>query len=123
MDAASLVESFLTGQYVVTRRERARFVSGIAVSGPTSSLSISASVQPATGADVLRLPEGRRLVETRVIYTTTQLLVGSEGSPNESDLISIDGQNWEVQHVESWQQAEGSFFRCIAQVSQAAVNP
>lgn len=114
LDAGSLIASFATGTYAVTRRAKATFVQGIATPGATTPIEIAASVQPASGRDLLRLPEGRRATETRVVYTTTQLLVGSQGGTNEADLITIDGASWEVQLVESWPGAVG-YFKAIAQ--------
>lgn len=119
MDLASLIESFATGIYAVTRRTSPaqRFIRGVAQ--PTSDIviNIRASVQPASGADMLRLPELRRVNETRVVFTTTQLHISDAGDGVQADIISIDGLPWEIQHVETWVQAglEGTGYRCIAQ--------
>lgn len=80
-------------------------------------LTIQASVQPATGKDLLRLPEGRRANETRVVFTTTQLYTGDQGDAFAADLLLIDGDPWEAQHVEVWQQSgiQGTGYRCIVQ--------
>lgn len=117
MDAASLIESFLTGTYTVTRRERGTFYNGVVVPGDVTNFEIDAAVTPASGADLQRLPEGRQQIETRIVYTKTKLEIGTVGSPYESDRVAIDGKSWEVQHVEAWQQGDGSYFRCIVQVS------
>lgn len=119
MDIADLIASFstLASTYSVTRRAAATYVAGRAVAGATSAVQITASVQPATGRDLLRLPEGRRALETRVLFTTTQLFAGEQGGVNEADQVTIEGIVWEVQHVEEWVDAmtltDG--FRCVAQ--------
>lgn len=121
MNPADLINDFATGTYAVTRRAAATFDSrGRAVAGGTVPLTITASVQPAKGRDLLRLPEGRRSNETRVVFSATQLLVGEQAASNESDLISIDGQTWEVQHSESWRLPGGDapYWRAIVQVAQ-----
>jgi hypothetical protein len=122
VDLADLVQSFSTqpgdGTYIVQRRAAATFVAGRPVQAAPTNLSIVASIQPASGKDLLRLPEGRRSNETRVLYTTTRLLTGDQGGPNEADQVTIDGTQWEVQHCESWVQPGGDMvFRCVAQAA------
>lgn len=120
MNIAALIASFLTGTYTVTRRAAATYVLGNPVAGGTSTFTVQASVQPANGRDLLRLPEGRRSTESRVLYTTTQLLVGAQGAANESDLVAIDGKTWEVQLVETWSPfplTNPGYYRCIVQVA------
>ena len=115
LDAGALIDSFKTGDYVVTQRAKGSHLKGRAVAGATSTLTISASVQPANGRDLQRLPEERRSVETRVIYTRTELRVGAQDAAFESDLVAIDGKNWEVQNVQDWPAAVG-YFRVLAQM-------
>jgi hypothetical protein len=123
LDLISLVNSFATGNgltngnYQVTRRTAGTFLKGIAQPTTDTLITIQASVQPATGEDLLRLPEGRRSNQTRVVFTTTQLYTGDQSDTFASDLISINGDPWEVQHVEEWLQANGAVagYRCVAQ--------
>lgn len=68
LDVADLVASFTTGTYTVTRRVAATYTAGIATPGATSTFTIVAAVVPASGRDLLRLPEGRRSTETKTIY-------------------------------------------------------
>lgn len=120
MDAPWLISDFATnGSYKVTRRARAAPVNGKYVPGIATTFNITASIQPATGRDLLRLPEGRRVLETRVIYTVTKLSAGGQYSPNEADMVLIDGAPWEIQAVAQWAQQNETetFFRCIAQTS------
>ena len=124
MDAASLTLSF-GAPYVVTRR--AVLGAGFDAHGqplpptPSMTFSIIASVQPASGRDLLRLPEARRALETRVLFTVTQLLDGGQGAAFEADRVSIDGQDWEVQQVQRWLGTPGvdvAYWRCIVQARQ-----
>ena len=120
MNVADIIDRFMTGNYTVTRRAAATFTNGRAQASATTTLTIEASVQRPKGRDLMRLPELRRTVETRVVYTTTQLLVGGQGEGNEADLVSIDGQSWEVEHVETWHHPQDStqtFYRCIVQLT------
>lgn len=121
LDAVDLIDSLSTGVYVVTRRAAATYVDGVAVPGVTSTFGVVAAVVPASGRDLLRLPEGRRSVETRAIYTAGPLLVGARAGVNEADLVEIDGDAWEVQMVETWKAATG-YVKAIAQRA-GAVQP
>lgn len=124
MDLADLVESFSTrplSTYAVTRRLASTFTLGRAVPDPSpTTIQIVASVQPATGRELLRLPEGRRDQETRVVFTVTELFCGGQAATYEADKITIDGVVWEVQHVERWvQPLDGDLvFECVCQVTK-----
>lgn len=114
-DATDLIESLGTGTYTVTRRAAATTDGhGRAVAGSTSTLTITAGVQPASGRDLQRLPEGRRTIETRVVYTITPLLTGGKGAANEADLISIEGATYEVELAQKWSSST-PYYRCIVQ--------
>lgn len=114
LDAGDLIGSLSTGTYTVTRRAAATYVAGILTPGATSTLSIVAAVVPATGRDLERLPEARRSVETRAVFTATALKIGAQAAPYESDLVSIEGDSWEVQHLETWPGLAG-YYRAIVQ--------
>ena len=103
LDTAGLVMRFATGTYVVTRSSKPVIFQGRGQPPQTSQFSVPACVQPITGRDLLQLPELQRSIESRVVYTTTALLVAVEnGQP--CDVITIDGRDWQVQHVETWNQ-------------------
>lgn len=123
IDLDALVASFSTVNatgYAITQRARVQygFVRGIASATSDSTTYAIASVQPASGRDLLRLPELRRSNETRVLYMTTPLRTGDAGEDREADLVLIEGEQWEVQHVETWVQSpdgSGTAYRCIVQ--------
>lgn len=69
---------------------------------------------------MLRLPEGRRTTETRVLYTTTELYVGGVGESFEADKVSISSRDWEVVSVERW--ADGTSSRVGYACMIQAVN-
>lgn len=120
MDVADIIRSFSTGPlglYTVTRRLATPFRRGLAQPTTDAQFNVTASIQPLTGKDLLRLPEGRRANETRVLFTSTLLYTGDQGSDYEADLVELDGQLWEVQGVEDWLQWAGTagFYRCIIQ--------
>lgn len=115
MDIAALISSFSNGTFTVTRTARGDTVRGRIGAGTTSSVSITAAWHPVLsraamgGKNLMRLPEGRRTTESRVLYTTTQLYAGGEGEDYEADKVSIDSRSWEVSSVEAW--ADGSSSR------------
>lgn len=103
MDISSLVSSFATaGSYVVTRTPRGTTDRGKISRGPAASFTITASVSPAMGDDLKRLPEGRRSAESRCIYSTVLPQLGGQGLLYEADVVTIDGVNWEVEQVQTW---------------------
>lgn len=118
MDVGGLISSFSTGSnglYTVTRRQSGNILRGVAQPTTDVTFTITASLQPASGQDLLRLPEGRRANETRVLFTATSLYTGDQGLSYEADWVQVDGEQWEVQHVESWLNWSGQlpFYRCI----------
>lgn len=119
MNLASLIASFSTGSYAVTRTERATIHNGKVERGEQQVVTITASVSPASGADMRRLPEGRNQIATKAVYTTTQLYAGAQGGDFEADIITIDGASWEVQHVERWQDSTSGTvaYKCIVQTA------
>jgi hypothetical protein len=117
VDISSLISSFSNGTFTVTRTARGSISRGVIAAGTQTSVTITAAWHPATGKDLLRLPEGRRTVETRVLYTITQMYVGGQGADYEADTVSIGGASWECQQVETWQDTSSSRigYRCIVQ--------
>lgn len=119
LDAADLISSLSTGSYVVTRTATGTFSHAIAVPGESSMLSIEAAVYPATGRDLLRLPELRRSIETKIVFTTTRLYAGAEQGTGseanyEADQITIDGDAFEVQQSGAWPGMVG-YYRAVVQ--------
>lgn len=96
--------SFATGTYVVKRAARSLMVNGRAIPVAPTLLSVVACIQPASGRDLLQLPELQRSIESRVVYTTVALIVAAEDSANECDVLTIDGLDWQAQHTEVWHQ-------------------
>jgi hypothetical protein len=117
VDIGALIDSFSTGSYVVTRAAHGTTLRGRVQEGAQTTFSITAGAHPARGSDLLRLPEGRRNNETRVLFTTTQLQIGGIDADFEADLVDIDGEDWEVQHVETWHDPRSARvgYRCLVQ--------
>jgi hypothetical protein len=118
VDVASLIQRLSTGSYTVTHRAAPTTDGhGRTVAGAATTETAVAAVYPASGRDLLRLPEGRRSTETRVVITTTALTTGAQGGVN-ADQVTLDGLLWEVQNCEPWQTpgATGTGYKALVQV-------
>ncbi len=112
MDLSGAINAFTTGTYVVTRRSASAYgTDGRLVVASTSTVSITACVQPLSGRELERLPEGLRTRELKAIYTATELK--TQGSGQDPDLVSIDGDSYEVQRCDRWAEL-GSYWRVVA---------
>ena len=89
---------FPTGTYTVTRTEAGSRTDGHYTPGAPSTLQIVADVQAVTGRLLRDLPEGRRAEDTMVVYTLTELIALDPAT--DSDVISIDGDDWRVFKVQ-----------------------
>lgn len=95
----------ILGSQPVTRQ---RFAAG-AVSaagrwteGATTSTTILASVQPATGRQLQRLPEGLRERVELMAFTETELRTADQATGLSADRIVVDGETYQVAHVRHW---------------------
>jgi hypothetical protein len=111
MDFSSNLLEFGTGTYTVTRTLPRALVRGVAQAPSTSTFSVAASVQPATGRDVAVLPEGLNLTDVIQIFTAVELKVAGDGC--EDDAITYRGARYEVKHVERYDEI-GNYYRALA---------
>lgn len=110
-DLSDVVDSMITDTYALTRRSPSSYVDGRLQPSTNTVLSFSASVQPAMGRDLQRLPEGMRTAEIRAIFTTFPLL--TQGAGQDPDIVAIEGDAYEVQTVEAWGNV-GGFYKALA---------
>lgn len=108
MDLSFAILGFATGTYTVTRNTASYGSDGRLTAASPTTFSITASVQPLSGRDLQRLPEGKRTREARAVFTPTMLTPG----PNLPDQIQIDGLAWEVDSVQDWQNL-GGYYRAV----------
>lgn len=109
-DLCDVVDLLASGTYVVRRRSPPAFVGGRKIPPTESAFSITASIQPASGQVVLRLPEGKRNREAMTVFCCVQLKTGELGQ--EPDLVAIDGGSFEVESVKRWA-ALGNYYEAI----------
>ncbi len=98
------MSSFRKHTLTVKRRSSGDYDSAgfFKVSGPDTEFTITASVQPMTGSEMLLLPENRRELETKKIFTSTELYGIEKGNGVNADIVIIDGDEFEVVRVYPW---------------------
>lgn len=101
-DMSSVIGSFSTGTYVVTRTTAASTygTDGRLVPASTTTFSAAMCVQPLTKRQLQRLPEGMRTKELRSVWSPVELK--TQGSGQDPDVIAIDGFNWQVGEMADW---------------------
>ena len=86
----------------LTRYAAGSYVGGRWVEGASSSVTITACVQPATPRDLLRLEEGDRTSEAIAVWSPDAMQSLNETAGTQPDRISYDGKTWLVKIVEWW---------------------
>ena len=101
------IDALATGTYTVTRRLKGSYTDGIYTAGSSSTLTISAVVESATGLqrvvggfEMRTDNDGQHANDIRVIYTRTELFTRSDSY--EPDLISLNGRNYTIFRCEPW---------------------
>lgn len=105
------IDSLATGDYTVTRTLKGAYVDGIYTPGATSTLTIRAVMEPATGLqrvvggfEMISGHQGRTTNDIRVLYTRTQLF--AQTPTHDPDLVTINGRQFTVFRCEPWDLAK-----------------
>lgn len=75
---------------------------GALVSPSRTNTSITASVQPITGQELLNFPENQRVRQPIRLFTETELKTVSQANVTESDIVIRGGINYIISTVEDW---------------------
>ena len=78
-----------------TRKTTGEYVNGVWTPAVPAPLTIASSVQPTTGDDMQRLPEGRRIDAAYTLRSKSEIRNG--------DVFDLFGVDHEVVRVEPWQ--------------------
>jgi hypothetical protein len=108
---ADTVRRFKTGTYVVTRRTPVAHVKGRAQPPTTAAINVDACVQPASGRQLQRLPDGMRDSEAIALWCEVELK--TKTTTTLPDLIAYRGASYEVQLVKPYDELAG-FFEVVA---------
>lgn len=100
-----------------TRRDPDTLVKGRVVTGATSPLSFSGSVQPITGNERQALPEGLRERGRYYLYTDFALRTENQTTKEPADEVDLFGSKYKVVFLEPWQNNILSHYRAL--VSEA----
>lgn len=100
--------------YTITRFGAGQYVGGFWVEGTMEQFDIQASAQPLRPEEVESLPEGRRTEQAFKIYTDTELKVADSGNSQNSDLITIQGEDYEIISVSPYKSGVIDHYKAIA---------
>lgn len=90
------------------------YVDGVWVESGETDIPITASIQPATGKDLLNLEQGRRNGAVYAVYTDTAIQTAEQGaSPTKADQLTIGGIRFEAVHVKPWQNNVINHYRAL----------
>ncbi|CAM6004897.1 unnamed protein product [Sphagnum balticum] len=109
----SLVDRFLTGEYVVKRTGRGSYVKGFYQPGPMEEFTVCGSMQP-TSARELKMPEeGNRLKQYWVFYTDCAIVTDSERTLATGDKVNINGDEYRAMALTSWHGTDLDYFKTV----------
>lgn len=105
-DVSDIIVEF-GSPYTVTRAGAVEFdtIPGQPTQGTPSTFVVTAVVQPVSGRDLQRLPEGVRAESARAVFTRTALVL------TPPDTLAAEGLTWQVESDEPW--AAGGFYKYI----------
>lgn len=87
----------------VKRYQPGQFVGGIWQEGGSTTLQINGSVQPTGPDDMQALPEGRRDRQAFILFSDERLNTADDNDGTNADVVTIDGQTYEVSARQPWQ--------------------
>ena len=97
----SLIASMNGKNYTLKRKNPGSYVAGKWVDGSNiSGLVAFASIQPLSGKEMVRIPEGDRNRERKVAYSADELRVADPSGKYKADILTVDGQDFQVESVE-----------------------
>lgn len=99
---ADIIRSMGGKPYQVTRSGGGEYVKGEWVEIAQQTLQIVASIQPLSGREIERLPEGDRIRESKKGYFVEAVRPSSEITGAAADLVLIEGKQFQVYNVEPW---------------------
>lgn len=96
----------ILGQRALTRRRynaQARSATTGRLNPRTyTDAAFTGSWQPAPADVIERLPDGERAQAVYEVITTTPLRTSDVGGQTPADVVVVDGDEWQVRHVEDW---------------------
>lgn len=110
----TLVDSFKTGTYTVTRMEGSgTFVDGSYIPGKTYLLKVIGSLQPTLGKDLLVIEELYRVRQTFALFTNKELKTAKEVGLKNADRVQVNSEPFVVMTSERWTETDLPYFKAI----------
>jgi hypothetical protein len=116
MSLNSVIDSFATGTYAVTRGSAGSYVDGRWTPGGTSVVNIDACIQPVSGKELKALPEAFHGETIKKWYSKVEVFTVTEGATGvPADRIAIGSDSYDVIAVEGWQRSlsGGDYFKAF----------
>lgn len=112
MDLSSVVEAYAE-PVTVTRTPFVTYddTSGDPVVPSSSTFTVLACSQKASGRELKRVQEGLRTEEARIFFTTSELF--TKTATQEPDAIAYRGETYQVAIVDRWDDL-GNYWRVVA---------
>lgn len=98
----------------VTRTASGSYVGGDFTPGTTSTLTLTANVQPIKGLELLNFPEGQRTRGILRVYTDVALQTADEATGQAADTFTYNGHTWQVQQVQDYSNSPIPHWRSFA---------
>ena len=111
-------EQFESG-ITVSRYGAATKTDGVWVAATPTTFTMVASMQPMEGDELLMVPEGDREREHITIFTDTLLRTIDQEALTGADVVTWNGNDYEVKKVRNYRMGALDHYECIA----SRVNP
>ncbi len=115
MDLSAAILDLDPQSLTVTRSAAATYTTGGKLVAPvTSTFTIVASVQPAPGKQLMRLPEGLRNQDVLQVFTATEIRTAQSGVT--ADVVAIGSGSYQVESVKDWSLAGGFYDALVRRI-------
>jgi hypothetical protein len=106
----TLIGHFLTGRYVVQRTSKGTYNRGRYYPGPIETVHVRGSLQPSSARE-LKLPEeGNRIKQYWKFYSNEKLVVDSNATLAEGDIVTINSETYRAMAVTRWEHVDLPYY-------------
>lgn len=109
----SLIDRFLTGDYLVRRSKPGTYVKGRYVPGEQEEITVGGSLQPTSARELKIVEEGARLKQYWKFYTDEPILLSSARTLADSDYIIVNGEQYRAMSREEWNNTDLDYFLTV----------
>lgn len=97
----------------IIRHLRSARVKGRSPDPVTKKILAETSIQPMTGKDLERLPEGMKTTGTKKIYSTVELMTVKTSECRVPDRVLYKSETYQIEESDDWQDL-GGYFKYVA---------